>query len=237
MKTRKLHRAARARVPFPLVALVGYTNAGKSTLFNRLTGASVVATDMLFATLDPTMRAVDISSGTTVILSDTVGFISELPPQLVAAFRATLEEVLAADLIVHVRDISHPESEDQARDVYEILGKLGVDTGAPLIEVWNKIDNLGADERAAIRAAADRQDDRFAISARTGAGLERLLEGIAASLPETRQDADLKLGFSDGQKRAWLHEQNVVTSERQTKDGYDVHVNWTRRQEQTFLRL
>ena len=237
VKTRKLHRAARARVPFPLVALVGYTNAGKSTLFNRLTGASVVATDMLFATLDPTMRAVDISSGTTVILSDTVGFISELPPQLVAAFRATLEEVLAADLIVHVRDISHPESEDQARDVYEILGKLGVDTGAPLIEVWNKIDNLGADERAAIRAAADRQDDRFAISARTGAGLERLLEGIAASLPETRQDADLKLGFSDGQKRAWLHEQNVVTSERQTKDGYDVHVNWTRRQEQTFLRL
>jgi GTP-binding protein HflX len=237
VKTRKLHRAARARVPFPLVALVGYTNAGKSTLFNRLTGASVVATDMLFATLDPTMRAVEIGSGTTVILSDTVGFISELPTQLVAAFRATLEEVLAADLIVHVRDISHPETEDQARDVYEILGKLGVDTGAPLIEVWNKIDNLGADERTAMRASADRQDDRFAISALTGAGLDRLLQGITAKLPEDRYDTDLALAFSDGQKRAWLHEQKVVTSECQTKDGYDVHVTWTKRQERSFFSL
>lgn len=234
VKTRQLHRAARARVPYPLVALVGYTNAGKSTLFNRLTGASVVATDMLFATLDPTMRAVDIGSG-TLILSDTVGFISDLPTQLVAAFRATLEDVLAADLIVHVRDISHPQSEDQAKDVYAILHQLGVEPSAPLIEVWNKIDSLTTEDRAAMHAAAARQDGKFVVSARTGAGLESLTGGIAAMLAEDRHEADLTLAFSDGQKRAWLHEQKVVTSESQTDDGYCLHVTWTRRQELSFF--
>ena len=150
VKTRTLHRAARAKVPYPIVALVGYTNAGKSTLFNRLTGAEVLAKDMLFATLDPTMRAIRLpgaggGQGRRIILSDTVGFISDLPTELVAAFRATLEEVLEADLILHVRDISHPETEEQAADVAEILESLGVDEDVALIEVWNKIDALSAD--------------------------------------------------------------------------------------------
>ncbi len=155
VKTRGLHRAARAKVPYPIVALVGYTNAGKSTLFNRLTGASVVVRDMLFATLDPTMRRVELPDGCEVILSDTVGFISDLPTELVAAFRATLEEVLSADLICHVRDISHPDTESQAADVETILTTLGVDAARPRIEVWNKIDLLEPEARAAalVRAA------------------------------------------------------------------------------------
>lgn len=152
VKTRGLHRAARAKVPYPIVALVGYTNAGKSTLFNRLTGAEVMVKDMLFATLDPTMRAVKLPDGPDVILSDTVGFISDLPTELVAAFRATLEEVLAADLILHVRDISHSASEDQAQDVRDILNSLGVTETTPLLEVWNKIDVMDAEDRVAAQA-------------------------------------------------------------------------------------
>ena len=160
VKTRELHRAARAKVPFPVVALVGYTNAGKSTLFNRMTGAEVMAKDMLFATLDPTMRGVDLPGGRTVILSDTVGFISDLPTQLVAAFRATLEEVLGADLILHVRDIAHDETQEQAEDVLAILEDLGVDEDVPLIEVWNKIDKLDdlVHRQVAIGVDEDLQD-------------------------------------------------------------------------------
>jgi len=150
VKTRELHRAARAKVPFPVVALVGYTNAGKSTLFNHMTGADVFAKDMLFATLDPTMRGVELASGKKVIFSDTVGFISDLPTQLVAAFRATLEEVLSADLICHVRDIAHPNTEEQAEDVRAILKQLGVDAAIPQLELWNKIDALEAETRAAV---------------------------------------------------------------------------------------
>jgi GTP-binding protein HflX len=156
VKTRTLHRAARAKVPYPVVALVGYTNAGKSTLFNRLTGAEVMAKDMLFATLDPTMRAVSCPRGTEVILSDTVGFISDLPTQLVAAFRATLEEVLEADLILHVRDISHPETEEQAEDVARILEDLGVAETVPQLEVWNKIDLRAASWRPRRTSASRR---------------------------------------------------------------------------------
>ena len=157
VKTRTLHRAARAKIPYPIVALVGYTNAGKSTLFNRLTGAEVMAKDMLFATLDPTMRRVQLPDGPEIILSDTVGFISDLPTELVAAFRATLEEVLAADVILHVRDISHKETEGQAEDVEQILSSLGVDEERAQIEVWNKIDLLPEEEADACRQRADRR--------------------------------------------------------------------------------
>ena len=176
VKTRTLHRAARAKVPFPIVALVGYTNAGKSTLFNRMTGAKVMAKDMLFATLDPTMRRIELpDSGPEVILSDTVGFISDLPTELVAAFRATLEEVLAADLIVHVRDISHPESAEQAEDVRAITESLGVAKETPQIEVWNKIDRLQGDALNAVMTQAARMEDVLAISAITGEGMDTLI--------------------------------------------------------------
>ena len=168
MKTRSLHRAARAKVPFPVVALVGYTNAGKSTLFNRLTGAEVMVKDMLFATLDPTMRSVELPDGTEIILSDTVGFISDLPTQLVAAFRATLEEVLDADLIIHVRDVAHADTEAQARDVAAILTDLGVNAETPQLELWNKTDLLTPEARAEMQAIADRRDTVLTLSALTG---------------------------------------------------------------------
>jgi GTPase len=174
-RTRALHRKARAKVPYPIVALVGYTNAGKSTLFNRLTGADVFVKDMLFATLDPTMRRVTMPSGDEMIMSDTVGFISDLPTELVAAFRATLEEVLDADLILHVRDISHAQSAEQARDVMTILASLGVAEEAPLLEVWNKVDLVSPDDRAALAVQAERSEKVFPVSALTGEGLDALL--------------------------------------------------------------
>ncbi len=237
VKTRELHRKARARVPYPIVALVGYTNAGKSTLFNRLTGSGVMARDMLFATLDPTMRRVRLPDGAQVILSDTVGFISDLPTELVAAFRATLEEVLSADLIVHVRDISHPETEEQASDVEAILASLGVDEGRPRLEVWNKIDRLDGQARDAALARAARDESVVAISATTGEGLDELLARIAALLQEARHETRLHLGFDEGRRRAWLYEQDVVRSERQVEDGFDLTVEWTARQEARFRTL
>ncbi|MFU8881430.1 MAG: GTPase HflX [Rhodobacterales bacterium] len=238
VKTRSLHRAARAKVPYPVVALVGYTNAGKSTLFNRLTGAEVLVKDMLFATLDPTMRSVKLpGGGPDIILSDTVGFISDLPTELVAAFRATLEEVLGAHLIVHVRDISHPDTAAQARDVHDILGTLGVKDSTPMIEVWNKIDRLDPAAHDALVASVVRQDDTCAISAITGEGLDALLDAVTTKLEATRHETQLCLSFAEGRKRAWLHEQEVVETEMQTDTGFELTVNWTARQEKRFRDL
>ena len=237
VKTRSLHRAARKKVPYPIVALVGYTNAGKSTLFNRLTGAEVMAKDMLFATLDPTMRAVELPDGTEVVLSDTVGFISDLPTQLVAAFRATLEEVLDADLIVHVRDISHPETAEQAEDVRAILTGLGVAETAPLIEVWNKLDRLSGEAREARQTEADRREDVFAISALTGEGIGPMLAAVAETLSPPRHETTLTLPHSEGRKRAWLFEQGLVEAETPGETETVLQVRWTDRQERAFRAM
>jgi len=237
VKTRALHRKARKKVPYPIVALVGYTNAGKSTLFNHLTGAEVMAKDMLFATLDPTMRAVALPDGTEIILSDTVGFISDLPTQLVAAFRATLEEVLDADLIVHVRDISHPETEEQAGDVMTIVRDLGVGEGAPLLEVWNKMDRVEGERADALRAMAARRDGVFAVSALTGEGVAGMLAAIAETLSPPRHLSEVSLSHEDGRRRAWLFEQGVVEGEVAGEDETVLRVLWTDRQEQAFRKL
>jgi GTP-binding protein HflX len=237
VKTRELHRAARRKVPFPLVALVGYTNAGKSTLFNRMTGAEVLAKDMLFATLDPTMRGIVLPSGRKIIASDTVGFISDLPTQLVAAFRATLEEVLEADLILHVRDISHPETAEQAQDVADILTALGVRAEVPVYEVWNKLDLVDPSVRAALAVNAEHRDTVFPISALTGEGTGPLLTAISQAFDEEKSDRTLTLPFAEGRKRAWLHQEGVVQSEEATEDGYRLALRWTARQEKRFREL
>ncbi|MGR3623092.1 GTPase HflX [Pseudophaeobacter sp.] len=237
VKTRTLHREARAKIPYPIVALVGYTNAGKSTLFNRLTGAEVMAKDMLFATLDPTMRRVEIPDGPEIILSDTVGFISDLPTELVAAFRATLEEVLAADVILHVRDISHEESQNQANDVAAILTSLGVDENRAQIEVWNKLDLLPEDVAQARRDRAAREEGIHAISSLTGEGIDALLEDVALKLQGVRHLEDFTLSFAQGKQRAWLFQQDVVMSEEQVEDGFALTVRWTDKQKAQFNKL
>ena len=237
VKTRELHRGARAKVPYPIVALVGYTNAGKSTLFNRVTGADVMAKDMLFATLDPTMRRLELADGPEVILSDTVGFISDLPTELVAAFRATLEEVLAADLILHVRDISHAETDNQAEDVAKILTSLGVDDSIPQLEVWNKIDQMAPDEIGASQARSERSDDIFAISAITGEGIDALLGEISVRLQGEQSTEVLSLPFSAGKERAWLFAEGVIEAEDQTDDGFDITVKWTAKQAAQFNKI
>ena len=240
-KTRELHRAARRKVPFPLVALVGYTNAGKTTLFNKMTGAEVLAKDMLFATLDPTMRGVvlptkDGMAGRKAIASDTVGFISDLPTQLVAAFRATLEEVLEADLICHVRDISHPESAEQAADVADILTSLGVKADVPMLEVWNKLDLVEPAARNSLAAQAQTRPGVFPISALTGEGLEDLLHAISEAFEEERSTEKLLVPYADGRARARLHAAGVVQDEDEADDGYRLTLRWTARQKAEYLK-
>jgi GTP-binding protein HflX len=216
VRTRALQRGARRRVPYPVVALVGYTNAGKSTLFNRLTGAAVPAADRLFATLDPTMRAVRLPSGRTAILSDTVGFISDLPTDLIAAFRATLEEVVEADLVLHLRDAAQADSGAQAADVGAVLRTLGIDPEdrARVVEVYNKIDLLDAEDRHALEARCAGDPDAVAISARDGRGSAALLALIDRKLSRGRRVLDLEVDLADGAALAWLYRHGEVLTRR-----------------------
>ena len=236
-RRRALHRTARKRVPTPVVALVGYTNAGKSTLFNRLTRAGVLAEDTLFATLDPTMRRLKLPSGRPVILSDTVGFISNLPTQLVAAFRATLEEVTSADALLHVRDVAHPDTVAQRRDVLDVLRELGLEdvangaadgggngSGGRMIEVLNKIDLLDAEARSALDAQLARSDDAVAVSAATGEGCDALLRRLDVALSASRQVAEFDIPVGDGAAIAWLYRHGEVLDRRDGDESVHLKV-------------
>jgi GTP-binding protein HflX len=234
-RTRTLHRDRRQRAPWPVIALVGYTNAGKSTLFNRLTGEAVFAENLLFATLDPTMRDIRLPGFDKVILSDTVGFVSDLPTELIAAFRATLEEVREADLLVHVRNMAHPDCEAQREDVDDVLTSLGLaEEGAPpRIEAWNKVDLLSAEERVRLDEEPKRRDDVVSISAVTGEGLDALRERMADKLRSGEQVHRIRLPAAEGGKIAWLHSRGEVFDQQLDHDEMELSVrlspdNWAR---------
>ncbi|MEA3066964.1 MAG: GTPase [Sphingomonadales bacterium] len=234
-RTRTLHRDRRQRAPWPVIALVGYTNAGKSTLFNRLTGEAVFAENLLFATLDPTMRDIKLPGFDKVILSDTVGFVSDLPTELIAAFRATLEEVASADLLVHVRNMAHPDHEAQREDVDDVLVSLGLaEEGAPpRIEAWNKVDLLSNEARDHLIEEAKRRDDAVPISAVTGEGLDALRELMAEKLRTGEQVHRIRLPATDGGKIAWLHSRGEVLNQTLNHDAMELSVrlspdNWAR---------
>jgi GTP-binding protein HflX len=234
-RTRSLHRDRRQRAPWPVIALVGYTNAGKSTLFNRLTGEAVFAEDLLFATLDPTMRDIRLPGFDKVILSDTVGFVSDLPTELIAAFRAPLEEVASADLLVHVRDMAHPDREAQREDVEQVLESLGLaaEGAPPRLEAWNKIDLLSADARGRLFEEAARRENVVPISAVSGEGLDSLRERMANALRSGEQVHQIRVPASDGGRIAWLHSRGEVLEQALDHDEIALSVrlspdNWAR---------
>jgi GTP-binding protein HflX len=238
-RTRGLHRGRRQRAPWPVIALVGYTNAGKSTLFNRLTGEDVFAENLLFATLDPTMRDIRLPGFDKAILSDTVGFVSDLPTELIAAFRATLEEVREADLLIHVRNMAHPDHEAQREDVEDVLASLGLaEEGAPpRIEAWNKVDLLAGEERTRLYEEGRRREDVVPISALSGDGLDELRTCMAAKLRSGEQVHRIRLPASAGERIAWLHSRGEVIEQTLDRDELELSVrlspdNWARFQAQ-----
>ena len=234
VKTRELHRKRRSKTSTPIISLVGYTNAGKSTLFNKLTKEEVLCKNMLFATLDPTVRASVLTSGLSVIVSDTVGFISDLPTELIAAFRSTLEEVLTSDVILHVRDISHPNTDSHSRDVLSILQRIGLDEKIPVLEVWNKIDLHPENHKFQQTDNILNKRNIYPICAASGLGLDNLTNGIA-NIILARSNRDFRtIPAKDGKKRAWLYRNGVVESESLVGESYKMVLRWSEKQRKKF---
>ena len=234
VKTRELHRKRRSKTATPIISLVGYTNAGKSTLFNKLTNEDVLCKDMLFATLDPTVRISKLRSGLSVIMSDTVGFISDLPTELIASFRSTLEEVLNSDVILHVRDISHPNTKNHSQDVLGILEKIGLDENIPVLEVWNKIDLHPECQKMQQPDISLNKRKIYPVCAASGLGLENLKTGII-NVISSRYSKDIRcISTTDGKKRAWLYRNGVVESERLVDENYKMVLRWSEKQRKQF---